>query len=504
MSAHIFDPISGQFAPYIPPMLTSGVATPGAAGSGVPVTVMSSDALWAKKKNQKFKGRVPLSKRMNLSQNVVEYMWHCATPYHAKYGAIPIVNGVDKAANFNSQSEESTHLMACHLYDLTCAPNYVRSPTADTSNAWANEMSILNPNVMYQVLMKGGQAGPLLGGPKDWIPQKILIDPSGIGAAGSALAIYPQRPDGRVGDNKWYLKYMKKPIPQLYSNNLLYGDTVPIGTKGQDNANEPKVIPTPPVGRRPVHVSTDVKMCLVGCSNEAVTYDISLVRFTEDFLLPRQSHVANMPDQGPVRTAWQSGAYNGETTEVAGVQQGLNANAAVAFWQQFCLPFTHGPGASGDSKLVKKYCQVLGKKVVTIQPKSTIDGDQASNNHTYVSFKFKWNDVMSYSWRKDSDIEMNPAVPYYTAPEAHGMGFTTNISIPGNITTSPSPRSRIFLVVRCRSAHLYSVPGITVGANASTTAGSSVGSGADWESIASSIPTYDISISNKFIPDLAS
>lgn len=467
--------------------------TPGAASTGIPVSIMSGDAQWAKKKSMKFRSKVPLKKQVSLGHNTVEYIWHAATPYHAKYGAIPLISAVDQPDTFNAKTTSANHLLPCHLYDLTCAPNFIRYGAADGTTL-GGPQAIVNPNVMYQVGMTSGIASNTdpATDPLSWVPWKIQLDPSGSGVAGFNSTIYSQQPDGKTGANKWYLKYMKKPYSALVPTAY---DTVPIGTKVQDNASLPVQVVTPPVGRKPIHVSTDVKMCLVGCSNEAVTYDISLVRFKDDIVVPTQSWYTTGTTAAPAVTTFTSG--QGQT------DANLQNNSAVAFWQAFCLPFTHGPGAQGDPTLVNKYCQVLGKKVVTIQPKTTIDGDQESFNHTYVSLKFRWNQTRSYGWRKDADMEFNPAVPYMTAGGGRGLGFTTNVADVGNITTSPSPRSRLFLVVRCRQAMQYGVGNLTAGGNTSTLFGDTLHNGAFTTVDITKIPSYDISIVNKFIPDLS-
>lgn len=453
-------------------------------GGHVPVQISTGSTTYARKKTTKWKGKVPMSKQMSLNRNVLTYIWHATTPYHAKYGSIGIGNiniGTNTQTAYNTVKEQQWPM---HLYDLTCAPNYLRAPATDSASTFQAGIESDNPypfyNFLCQTNVKGNAATDY-----SLIPKIVTVYPGGK----YGTQIVSQEPSGVRGECKWYLKYMKKPYSMGYTALQKY-DTVPVGPSVMNDPTNKLKMRTPCVGYRPIHVSTKVRMCLVGCSSQPVTYDISLIRLKDDRYVPKQSWVNGSGDYGHTRTDWTLG--NGNT------DADLDMNSAALFWQQMALPFTHGPECATDKSIIAKGVQFLGTRVVTIQPKLTIDGD-TQLNHEYISFQFDWNEVRSYGWRKDSDYSLNQAIPDYqpAGDDKHGTGFTTSIADLGNITTHVSPTSRIFLLVRCRSAIINNAANVWY----PNTVDGATNYGTAEPYTNDNVPTYDISIENTFIPD---
>lgn len=485
-------------------------------------------SMYDRKKTTTFKKPMPLTKRVNMDKNVVTYIWHSQSPSYAKYGSIAIPNfytddGTDGNTSGNNdmldavgdQTESAGDIMhyPCHFYDLTCAPNYVHPSTATEATEIAggipesvgagaatmiNRLPVRNPCVAYSVYGAYADQGANAASYDKTLAHIRITN-----------RLKSQEPDGRLGRNKWYLKYTKKPhlvapsyLASLEVANQVtdnYRDMVPAGLKLTDTSVNTRSVYTPAVGAKPIHLSTKVSLCLVGTNNCEVEYDISLVRFKDDAIVPNESWNDSIVQAQTTATAAPYTENDSVYTVGAGENQTQQNNTAAALtWQSLLLPFTHGVHTKGDYKQIDKYVHFLGTRRVKISPKIVTEGD-TTLNHTYVDFKLRWNDQRSFVWRNQNDQGQIQALPEYgTGVNKHGPGFSTRIAAASACTTSPSPRSRIFLLVRCRSD-------LRAGkiAGQSTIYSQTV----DGRSILSYeegvTPTYDISIENSWIPDTA-
>lgn len=441
--------------------------TSGAGGAEVPVRLTGSNGVYAPSKVTKFKRRVPIAKKAASDQQVVTYIWHAGTPYNAKYGALGIANAVVEAQNGTADGTWGQYPM--HMYDITGAPNVIRMNAEDGMQGLYGGR-IVNPPVAY------------------WTRYKINTNGNDANAVQTLSAIEHYRgeivsatPSGQMGDNKWYVKYLKKPRGPVIYPDRTYDDTVPAGVKIEDDNQVVRSIVTPVVGPRPVHKSTFVKMCLVGCNDQPAIFDISLVRFKEDILCPdTQATTTILP--GTLDT-----------------EAGRMANFAALFWHNFNLPYTHGPSAVPDYKVIKKGCQILAHRRVELSPKFSIEND-TDMNHTYVKFNIKWNELRSYKWRVDADAGQTNSIPLWTGYGTKGPGYCTNIADIGNVSNIPSPKSRIFLIVRARSAMIH---GNTWAASYTdnVSPGQTVVGDKVFGSASANIPSYDLTIENTFICD---
>lgn len=499
-------------------------------------------AMYDRRKTTRFKGPVPLRKRVNMDKNVVTYIWHSQSPSYAPYGSIAIPNyyndtgatgtgtgAVTQADDLEDAlkdisedvdgnpvgagTEYDYHAWPCHMYDITCAPNYVHPSTsteAAAPDAGISEMGtgqgtgllslpVRNPCVAYSMYGYYKDQG-VAGTPESFDKTLYYVNITN--------QLVSQEPDGKLGRNKWYVKYMKKPqfqslhnantleiantLPNSGGNVVGYRDLVPAGVKLTDTGIATRSIYTPPVGAKPIHLSTKVNMCLVGTHNEEVEYDISVVRFKDDAYVPNQSW-----DDILDATTYKKSDSN-YTVGASETNTYQNQTAAALLYQSMMTPFTHGPHTKGDYKAVNKGIQILGTRRVKIAPKLVTEGD-STLNHTYVEFTLKWNEIRSMVWRNTNDQGQIPALPEYGPAGTntrHGPGFSTHVPGAIGMTTSPGPRGRLFLMVRCRS----SLRGGYIGGDrkySQTVDGRTVGPSYE----AGHTPTYDISIENSWIPD---
>lgn len=504
----------------------------------IPVMNTAETAQYLRGTTRRWKKPLPTRKSVMTSKQLLTYIWSSASPYDSPYGAVSIPCVYGKSSDTNDGASvvdsmlhplanaEGAHLFyPMHLYDLTCAPNYVNTTTG-AQNTVAVGCLVKNPYVArtFGACLKNLGTSTAGTGWTDKVPYKTFCSnhqlysqfSDGVEATQALItATNSALNNAPVGDastetvrngNRWFLKYMKKAIPWYSSgapapSNTSGSDVIPVGLK-VENTTQMRLIATPPVGERPLHVSTKVKLCLVGVNSAPVDYDISLVRFKEDVLCPRTT----------TDTVWISGAGSSDAN--------ANDTFASLFWHNFNMPYTHGPSCRPDTKVISKGCQILSHRRVTVQPKQTNISD-SSLNHSYITLNFKWNELRSFKWRPDYDQGYTQAIPGWDSSstgdhDKHGVGYTTNIANFGNVTNVVSPRSRIYLVIRCRSPMQKSAafgqmvdPQVVVPNQGSVT---TVGTPARMiyaggeshfgnATTPNEIPTYDITIENTWMPD---
>lgn len=467
-----------------------------------PVVLHNSAGQLTRKRRVKFQRKRGLAAKQHLSNNVVTYIWDSSSPGHAKYGSISIPNCSTGAVT--STAADVVQYLPMHMYDLSSAPNYIRHQAKDGATMF--DALVANPTVAYSSYMKSSAKGTLDGNYDrqvssfTWTTDSLsTFLPDGK----QDIQYFSAGPDGsKIGSrpNKWLLKYLKKPIVSLgYAEGAVAGyssDVVPVGGKIENQPYGPRMVYTPPVGPRPIHLSTKIKMCLVGCGNQDVDFDIAVVRFREDFICP-----TNGKQYGYLVDGTEGHAADGTTTWTSGAGEtpsNYTDNAAVKFWESMALPYVSGIEAKPDWKSIEKYCHVLARRRERIHAKTSVETD-ASLPHKYISFDLNWNTTRSYSWLRSSDNTNAPPWPQFAPGNGnwHGPGFATDIANTGNIDVVTSPKSRIFLLVRARSAMQYGSPAIGGRGMLQDVKGDSFVPAA----VGDYTPTYDITIENTFLPD---
>lgn len=493
-NSYVFDPRSGNWRQYVAPFATPAAAAGYAMAVGriresltpdaptvayntyrsrmrpledrpVPVKIGAPSEEHRKGSKRSFARRVKPGRLFAADKNVATFIWNNTTPYHTAFGHNPIPNAYTGSASEN----DGTYYLPCHIYDLTAAPNWQIGSAATTRPSDA----VISPTVMYTPYTtikadttNGGQAWNVL-------------------TMGSACG--NQAPDGTLQTtNKWHLKYLKKPIHGVYVfNTASTGDTVYSGNAASNLtasgavATRPTVW-TPPVGRKPLHRSTRVRLGMVGTYKCPITWDVSVVRFRREEDCP-----------GFFSTATNGTGYSSVTA---------TGDDVINTWQQFLLPYTHDTDVPADKSLVRSRIQFLYRKTYQTDARAPAeyDGNRGDPGLHCIhdTLTFDWNRIRSYAWRRN---KMTAPNALERASMASGVttstGYSTNIADQNNLDTNVDWTGRIFLIIRARSPL---VTGITK--PASTGWQSVDGSSCNFGNI-DYTPSYDISIENTFALD---
>lgn len=160
------------------------------------------------------------------------------------------------------------------------------------------------------------------------------------------------------------------------------------------------------------HDGFDVRMACYGCRQQPTFYEIMIVRFNEDYLVP------NFNTGQPVPAGENLAAFNNLWS---GLVKGLSFNPIL-------------PGTRG----VFKGMHVLKRIRFTLQPSMTTEADR---NPNVKIVKFKYNDyrIRDYNFG---------ATPFITDADVNAANYVIDPASAGPFRNHPKDKARLFMVVR--------------------------------------------------------
>lgn len=505
-----------------------------ANGTGVNVVPISNHEHRERKGNKTFNKYPSISKRLKNLCSTLTYRWQSWSPYHSKFGSIPMLN-ITNMDSDGTPAIDATRPLPMYLFDLTSAPNVLGSFKPNTlTNIQSGTLPVANYNPAFRFYMihKTGSQNAQM--PQQLVAVNDLLTqgPNGI------MANFTGTADVNRTGNGWQIQYADRISANLISNTSTTTSTFSRGgyvahshnaIVHYGNANN-TVTPSatqlgiiPPVGSRPLHMRTHVKLCLVGTTNSPTTYDISLIQLKEDWLAPDNidwttSRAGAGSGPGVPAKAW--GAVTMNQTTPPGGNMGVdvdNTYSGIArkVWMGLAAPYTMGPGVPID-KSIYKYVNIIGKRTVRINAGTSIDNDATGDAH-YVDLNFNWNTRRRYDWYSGAEQqELIADVPTDHGGNYNdvGVGFQTKIAASHGNYLTPDPTKRVYLLIRCRTplqrlvngsgastmeADLYKTDGAITQDISGEGVFPNIQQGAASGTL--NVPTFDIQITNTFMQD---
>ncbi len=167
------------------------------------------------------------------------------------------------------------------------------------------------------------------------------------------------------------------------------------------------------VGERTMFQYAQIQANLWGAKNKATKYNLSIVKFTDDELVPVHSTVATYVEDLAVATPKRTD-----------------------FYQHIIKPWTFNPIATTGGIAGKGY-KVLQSHNIDISPNPTTDGDSDPQCRILKLF-VKINKLMKYS---DTAVALTTA-----ADTLDQADYARNVG--DQLTSSVKPKSRIYLIIR--------------------------------------------------------
>lgn len=490
-------------------------------GTGVNVVAVSNHEHRERKGKRKFNRYPSVSKQLKNLNNVITYRWQSWSPYHSNRASIPMINATDFVQGDRSATayDIKNRILPMYLFDITSAPNVLGKfipNTATTIQKGTLPVGNYNPCFRFVGSVRqnnNSQFNILMPNTLSVYNDMLTQAPSGALASWNGSA-----PNSRTG-NGWQVQYASKIQTGLITESdaadtanvdggyVAYGGNAYIQYGIQNNSVNPSAIQrgiVPPVGSKPFHLRTHVKLCMVGANTSPTDFDISLIQLKEDWLAPDNIEWTNTNGGNVPVKQWGANTINqaNQGDDIGTKLDDTYAGIARKVWLGLAAPYTLGPDAPID-KSIYKYVRFLGKRTVHINAGTTIDKDAAGNAH-YVDLNFEWNTRRHYDWY--SGVEQTEILPDVTNNntlqiEDVGVGFSTKIATSHGNYLAPDPTKRIFLLIRARtplqSGWIFN--NLTEGQSLFQ----DIGGLGDWGAIQGStgkdIPSFDIQITNTFI-----